>query len=314
MRAILVSMKFFATLLAGAAFLLIPSVSFAALIYTEASGPAYGPGDTLIVTVRLDNEGECINAGRVVLSYPQSILKPVDFSRGSSLFSLWVAEPVFDTTGGSVIFEGGTPGGYCGRIQGDPALSNVLGRVVFTVIGAGASSASVKPTLDSALYLSDGLGTRAVVRTEGVSLTVLPESVGAENPWLTIVGDDDLPPESFTVVVESTDNVLRGNYYAVFSTVDKQSGMSHYEIFERDAWRKVESPYELKDQSLAGGIQIKAIDKAGNERVGTFYPELVPERRARPSYLLYVGAAVILAAAGFGAAYLDRLRNGQGTV
>lgn len=286
---------------------LTPLSADAALLYAESSGDAYGPGDTFVVTVRLDNEEDCINAGKIVLEYPSDIVKPVDFSRGGSLFTLWISEPNLLTSKGSVVFEGGIPGGYCGRIQGDPSLSNIVGKVVFTVLNNKSSSVSISPSKLSEIYISDGLGTKAALAVNPVSISILPTSVGAENSWVLEVEDDTLPPDSFAVRVESTEGVFNGNYYAVFSTVDKQSGLSHYEILEQGIWRKVESPYKLKDQALEFPVVIRAVDKAGNTIEGVFDKSVVPERKATGTeVLISVIFMVLLAVGGALALFIDK--------
>ena len=85
--------------------------------------------------------------------------------------------------------------------------------------------------------------------------------------WLDQVSADVTPPEPFTVQVLSTPGVFGGDYYAVFSTTDKQSGIDHYEVLENGIWKRVTDPYKLADQSLKTPVEIKAIDKAGNERI-----------------------------------------------
>jgi len=90
-------------------------------------------------------------------------------------------------------------------------------------------------------------------------------------------------------------NIFDGKWFLVFATQDKGSGIDHYEVLERrelkiqklgfskekslhskfyilNPWRVAESPYLLKDQELKSYIYVKAIDKAGNERVATLSP------------------------------------------
>ncbi|KPJ56320.1 hypothetical protein AMJ49_05145, partial [Parcubacteria bacterium DG_74_2] len=64
--------------------------------------------------------------------------------------------------------------------------------------------------------------------------------------------------------------------------VDKMSGIDRYEILEeprisflgttKKIWKLGESPYLLEDQSLRSKISVKAIDKAGNERIVKIIP------------------------------------------
>lgn len=278
--------------------LLLSTPAHAALLYTE--GPAegaFGPGDSFITSVRLDPEDACINAGRVVVTFPKDVVKAVDFSRGGSIFTLWISEPVLDNENGQVVFEAGVPGGYCGRIQGDPAVTNVLGRIVFTV-QRYEEAAVISPSTLSELYISDGAGTLAPLQVTPASVALSPVATG-NNAWLSEVAGDTTPPEAFTVRVESTDDVFYGNYYAVFSTVDKQSGMSHYEIYERNAWKRIESPYKLRDQALQNAVEIRAVDKAGNVRLGDFNKDEVPERKAKTlNPIAFVVALVVLGGIG----------------
>ncbi len=270
-RTLLISLSFFA---------LSPLTASAASIYLDPPSGAHGAGDTFIETIRINNDGDCVNAANIALSYPKESLRAVDFSRGDSIFSLWAVEPKIDTEVGTVVFAGGIPGGYCGRIAGDAGQSNVLGKVIFTVVRAGAKVAAIHLTLDTAVYLNDGAGTLAKLTLKDASVRIDASSTVSKNPWLTAVSEDTTPPQPFQIEVESTEGVFNGRYYIVFSTTDKESGMDHFEIFEHGGWKRITTPYELKNQSLlgVGDIQVRAIDKAGNIRLGEFSSSKTPKR------------------------------------
>ena len=269
-------LRFLAPILAIA---LVPFAASAASIYLDPDSGTYGPGDTFMVNVRLDNAEDCINAAHVDIEYPKDSLKAVDFSRGGSIFSIWIGDPKIDASTGVVSFEGGIPGGYCGRVQGDPAVSNILGRLVFTVINSGAKKAVIHPSETSSAYLNDGLGTSIKLDSHNATITLADTSVGQANAWVDEVAQDKIPPDPFIVQVESTRGLFSGRYYAVFSTVDKQSGIDHYEIFEHGGWIKAESPHMLWDQTLSGGVKVKAVDKAGNETLGQYTEGSAPPRQ-----------------------------------
>ena len=271
-----------------------PFITSAATMYLDPSAGTYGRGDTFVMSVRLNTNGECINTASAEIKYPTDTLRAVDFSRGGSILSLWVEEPKIDEAQGIVRFAGGIPGGYCGRIQGDPVQTNILGKIVFTVIDAKATEARVVATPASSVYLNDGEGTRIELETAESVLQIVELPTLPENEWLETVGADDVPPDAFQVFVESTRGVLGGDYFLVFSTVDKQSGLDHYEIFERDAWKTVSSPYRLRDQALRLPIEVRAIDKAGNERLGIFDPQSVPERESLPRDYLIIALIIAL--------------------
>jgi len=71
-----------------------------------------------------------------------------------------------------------------------------------------------------------------------------------------------------------------GNITLYFRHLDKQSGLDHYEIFERGSWQPVTSPHQLQRQSFLDGLQVRAIDKAGNIRMGNYTATSVPELQA----------------------------------
>lgn len=268
-------------LLLAALLFSLPAGASAASLYLDPDTGTYGPGDTFIVNVRLNTDGECINAANVVLTYPTESMRAVDFGKGGSIFPLWVVEPKLDTQKGLVSFAGGIPGGYCGRIQGDPSLTNTIGKVVFTMTRGSAKSATIALTSASALYLNDGRGTKITPELVNSSIKIAAEATQSENPWLGLVGDDKTPPDPFDIQIESTRGIFNGKYYAVFSTVDKQSGVDHYEMMINGTWQRATSPHAVDDQTLRSGVEVRAIDKAGNVRLGTYVAGSAPHRAHR---------------------------------
>jgi hypothetical protein len=249
--------------------------------------------DTVTVNVRLDtDEGECVNAVDAVIEYGTAV-SAVDVSTGNSIVSLWVETPTIDQNTRSIRFAGGIPNGYCGRIPGDPRLTNIIATLVFQIpgfaVGGGnTKEAEVRFAPETRVLLNDGEGTEAALRTFGSKIT-LDDRAGESisDPWNAMVQADDVPPSPFSIELVQNDQVFDGNYYIVFSTTDKQSGMDHYEVMEEPieelsmfrwgipdlAWSVVESPYVLRDQNLRSVVRVKAIDKAGNERIAVFAPE-----------------------------------------
>lgn len=278
--------------------LFLPLSAHAALLYIDPAEGEYGPGDTFIASVRLTPE-ECVNVVHVEVAYPSDTLRAVDFSKGSSILTLWVEEPRIDEKG-VVRFSGGIPGGYCGRIAGDPVVSNILGKIVFSVIGSTTPEAVVHISGASKAYLSDGEGTEVPVTTADARFQILGSATGKENPWLAATDSDLVPPEAFEAEVQSTRGVFDGDYYVVFSTVDKQSGIDHFEIYEGGVWKVAASPYRLRDQSLNDEIMVKAIDKAGNERLASYDPSKAPERQSPPYGYGFLTLAIVIFVIGVG--------------
>ena len=263
----------------------------AAMLYLDPASGDYGAGDTFVVNIRLDNENECINVADVKTRFPTDLLRVSDFSKGGSILTLWVEEPTIDNTKGIVSFSGGIPAGYCGRIQGDPGLSNILGKIIFEVPpeiknNAEPKTARVEILPDSRVLLNDGLGSSAKTTVSSAEFSISPSVSVLKSEWLGQLQKDQILPESFKVILQKNNEVFDGKYYLIFSTVDKQSGLDYFEVFEKGNWRRAESPYLLLDQSLLGEIKVRAVDKAGNERFGEYTAENAPPPVKKYSYWL----------------------------
>jgi hypothetical protein len=306
---------FFLSLFLGV-FVALPYGAHAATLYIDPFATDVLKGDTVTVAVRLDtDEGECVNAIDAVINYTDGI-QAVDVSRGRSILSLWVEDPKIDQGARTITFAGGIPNGYCGRIPGDPSLTNVVAELVFRApgfsIGMSENSAvSVSFSEQSRVLLNDGTGADAPLRTIPGTINLIQQvGTSTKDAWGEVVDLDETAPQPFGVELVQDPSVFSGKYYIVFNTTDNQSGMDHYEVMEEsrddlytfrwgraDApWMTAESPYVLRDQDLRSVIRVRALDKAGNERITV----LIPDDAVRPVPLIaWVALALaLLLAAG----------------
>lgn len=276
----------------GFIFFLFTTSASAANLYIDPNAPTIKQGETISMAVRLDTdelEGECVNAVDAVITYDDSV-EPVDISIGKSIFPLWVEVPVINKEARTISFAGGIPNGYCGRVQGDPNLTNTLVELIFrspvqtTVTEPKIAAIAFSP--ETTAYLNDEFGTKATLQTYGSTITLSPERSNASGDvWTDAILADKIQPEAFSVTLASS--TLTGEYFIVFNTTDKQTGISHYEVLEESnaeaklfhfgaltaPWIQTRSPYILKDQTLRSVVRVKAIDKAGNEYLTTFVPD-----------------------------------------
>ncbi|MCK4454214.1 hypothetical protein KAU51_02610 [Candidatus Parcubacteria bacterium] len=256
----------------------IPVFAFAAVLYLEPSSGQYQPGDVFIVDIKIDTEGECINTVEGNLSFSQNILKANDFSQGQSIITIWVESPEINQDSGLISFSGGIPGGYCGRISGDPGPSDSLGKMIFRVHGMkvgepGENLAEIRFLTTSRVLLNDGLGTKAKLDTQGAVFEIVEKIESPKDEWQEEIKKDNILPESFEVEICQESAIFEGKYFISFFTVDKQTGVDYYEIKEgKKDWKKIESPYLLEDQTLQSIIKVRVFDKAGNERIAEYLP------------------------------------------
>lgn len=342
-------------------FLLLPFITEAASFYLLPSSQKVYQTESFISELRLNTEGEDINAVQVKIGFPLDLLEAIDISTGNSVLTLWPEEPSFSNQTGEISFIGGVPKGFNG--------DGVMGTVIFR--GKKIGNATVNFKEDSQVLLNDGKGTKArlsllegsyeiinkpenIVQVsssshpdpnkwfrsstlhlhwgpvEGVEYSfvlsrdplVEPDDV-PEKPKGTLawVGDIEYPgledgvyyfaikqkpegenwtekttfrvmvdatlPEPFELQIGKEASVFEGKYFVSFSTKDNPSGIDHYELLEEQqkglfkpsqpgTWKVVKSPYVLKDQSLKSVIRVKAIDRAGNERIAEFIPPYKP--------------------------------------
>ncbi|OGZ23034.1 MAG: hypothetical protein A3A08_00025 [Candidatus Nealsonbacteria bacterium RIFCSPLOWO2_01_FULL_41_9] len=261
----------FKIIISAAIFILFPVAVRAAVLYLDPAEGNYYQGDVFVAALRIDTKGECVNTLKVDLSFQKDLLEVIDFSQGNSILAIWLQSPKIYQEQGTVSFIGGIPAGFCGVLAGDPGKSNLLGKIIFKVKEArgGQTSAKVEFSDSSEVLLNDGLGTKAQLTLKNAIFTIfsgIPEV--PQNQWQEELKKDNILPEIFEVEINKDPLIFDGKYFITFSSQDKQSGINQYEVKEGNKdWKKATSPYLLENQWLRSIIRVKAIDKAGNERI-----------------------------------------------
>ena len=270
-----------------------PFSVFGAQIYIDPEHDQYAYSDIFSVPIRIDTQGECINAIDVAIAYDPTKARVMDVITGDSIITLWVARPTIDQESGRVTFMGGVPGGYCGRVDGDLGTTNTLARLMVSAADRSTNGVeTVRLMVDpsTAATLNDGSGTYADMTLLGAEITLSNDVSTPTNSLLENVRSDTIAPEDFEITLVQGPSEGNALHYIVFNTVDKQSGISHYEVLETDPdhfglltwfprrahWVRAESPYVLRDQTLRSTIMVKAVDKNGNERIVTYTPPMSP--------------------------------------
>lgn len=295
-------------------FMVLATPAHAATIYIDPGVATISRGDSITAAVRImpdPTAGECINVIDAVVTYTDNIT-PIDISIGNSIFNVWVESPVINTENRTITFAGGIPNGYCGRVEGDPQLTNVVAEIIFRSPGlqiGGSDDTEVKVDFapETQVLLNDGQGTRAPLVTLGGTFTLTKEAGagGIVDTWREEVRADNLPPEEFSITLTREEVAFGGEHFIVFSTVDKQTGISYYEVMEEPVlefsqfkwggvgvpWIKATSPYVLKDQTLNSIIRVRAVDKAGNEYLATLVPEESQQTLSKNELYTYIFAA-----------------------
>lgn len=234
---------------------------FAANITFDSPSYPVGVGDEFVISLKIQSQDESINAisGQLIFNDDRLTVKRIETA--NSIVTAWVEEPY--VSGNAVIFSGIMPGGFIDIV--DPITlkhsSADLFSLVLKVKKSGSSDISFS---DIHVYKNDGLGTEATLMVEKLELNL--ESTGS-NKEEKIIDNND--PEPFTPLITSDKDIYNGQYIVVFSTTDKESGIDHYEVREGlGRWIRTTSPYLLTDQTLRSVVRVKAVDLAGNYRIG----------------------------------------------
>ena len=260
---------FRAILPAAVCWLLIAASANAATLYLYPVKDEVAVGDVFQLEARLDTEGKDINAIDASLNFSSGVFDFKDFSDGGSIVSLWAERPKLE--GNEISFSGLMPGGF----RGD----GLVLKLAFKAKSGGEGAISFEE--NSNVLLNDGRGTSASLKFSNFQFfprSGIPPSGTIFNEFSTSseqilnYGDDRVPPEVFEPKIVRLDNVFSGKYFIVFSAQDKGSGIDYYEVFDGGEWIRAESPYVLKNQNFKKNLQVKAVDKAGNERIERVSP------------------------------------------
>lgn len=255
----------------AAVVLVLPLAASAQSLLLKAPKTTYNVGDSFQVSLNINTEGKSINTLSGKIQLPTSKLQILDVRYGNSIISLWVERPKADASAGTITFTGGVPGGFSG--SAGPILS-------FGVKARAEGSASINLS-DIKVLLNDGLGTEAAAKNGSLALSIkkaTPPSpkadVGAKEEY--VPPPDTTPPESFIPMISRHPTVADNKYFVSFFAVDKDSGISYYEIHEKPLivtritakfdtkTERVESPYVLRGQYWTYKVVVRACDQAGN--------------------------------------------------
>ena len=212
--------------------------------------------------------------------------------------SLWIQRPEADRNTqelGEVFFSGLVPGGFTGE-------DGYLFSLFFEAVLPGEARVS---TDSEQILLADGKGSKTVVKRSPLVFDITRETK-AVNELASL--EDFIPPEPFSLTIGRDPSIFGGKWFVAFAAQDKGFGVSYYEVQEGEkAWKRAQSPYLLEDQNLRSPVSVKAVDKAGNERIETLEPQ--KPKKWYESYAVWIIIIGIVVLAGLFGRVLWRKKN-----
>ncbi len=157
-------------LIAATLLLLVPSVSQAATLRVTPSSATVSAGGSISETVDVSSTDQALNAISGTISFPSNLLQVVSISKDTSVLSLWVQDPSYSNSSGTITWSGIVPNpGYQG------GSSPVL-RVLFRARTPGSATVAFS---SSAVLANDGNGTDILTSASPATITITGAHVQA---------------------------------------------------------------------------------------------------------------------------------------
>jgi hypothetical protein len=171
-----------AKIVGASAFLLVAlfvsgahSVHAASLDVLPAAG-SYAVGSTFTVTLSAASELAPLNAVSGTLSFPANLLEVSGISKNQSMISLWVKDPSFSNTAGTIQFEGVVP---------NPGFIGTDGRILTVTFKVKAIGSAALNYSAGSILANDGDGTEILKTKSSAAYTLTPAVAGALQPVAT---------------------------------------------------------------------------------------------------------------------------------
>ncbi|MCD5381110.1 MAG: Ig-like domain-containing protein [Candidatus Pacebacteria bacterium] len=172
-----------ATLLGFTLYLSSAIIAEAASLALSPSTGVYTSNSTFTVRVVVNTSGQSVNASEGSLSFNPSELSVVSVNRTGSIFSLWVAEPSFSNSAGTISFSGGLPSGYSGMV-------GTIMNVTFRAKGSGAAKVNFN---SGSVLANDGRGTNILTSMNGGTYTIQAKSLAPQPEIIEYVAPANTP-------------------------------------------------------------------------------------------------------------------------
>jgi hypothetical protein len=122
----------------------------AASLYFSPSSGSYNIGQTFSVSVYVSSADQAMNAASGVISFPSDKLEVTSLSKTGSIFTLWVQEPSFSNSAGTVNFEG---------IVLNPGFTGSSGKAITITFRTKAAGNTPLTFSSGSALANDGKGT-----------------------------------------------------------------------------------------------------------------------------------------------------------
>lgn len=171
-----------------------PSAYSASLSFSPSSGQ-YQVGKNFSVTFFANTDGQTMNASSGTITFPTNTLEVVSLSKTGSIFSLWVQEPGFSNTSGTINFEG---------VVLNPGYSGTNGKLLTVTFRPKAPGTAQIKFNSGSILANDGSGTNIANTLNTANFTIIS---AADEP------KPETPKPSSTLAITSETHPNQNNWY-----------------------------------------------------------------------------------------------------
>lgn len=138
-----------------------------ATLYLSPASGTYVIGSNFNVGIKVNTDGEVVNAAEGVVSFDANLLEAVSVSKAGSIFPFWTTEPTPNNSAGTIRFGGGLP---------PPAYKGSAGHIATITFKAKKAGSAAVRFSSGAVLANDGKGTNILASMGSANFVISPKS------------------------------------------------------------------------------------------------------------------------------------------
>ncbi len=144
---------------------ILPATAQATTLYFSPSSGSHAVGTTFTASVNVSSADQAMNGASGVMSFPSDKLAVESLSKSGSIFSLWVQEPSFSNSAGTIDFEG---------VVLNPGFTGANGKAITITFRTKAAGNAPLAFSSGSVLANDGKGTNILTGMQGANFTLTP--------------------------------------------------------------------------------------------------------------------------------------------
>ncbi len=145
--------KFFIIIFFGFLVFFIAPNAFAATLQFSPNSGKFSQGQTFTISIFTSSTNQAMNAASGSISFPPDKIEVVSLSKAGSIFNLWVREPSFSNSAGTINFEG---------IVLNPGFTGASGKIMSVTFRAKEPGVATVKFSSGSVLANDGKGTNII--------------------------------------------------------------------------------------------------------------------------------------------------------